>query len=369
MNIKYTTTTDFYYNNPTVVSFMTFCFSWMGIIAYFAFYFSVFTSIVYLSNKNLFDIVDELKSSAGSDSESKGFMNNIKVAVEGFKSGGSSQALTGGFDNIIVFILILAPNFKKYSMYSNVEGDDDGKTKLSKDDTVGSYILKISISSIIFMTIISMMMSSRLFLIFANLGDVLQAKVGILASEQVNIKLANWLNVSGMYEFSYNNSGQPSDEIANSMANQILTTVLKDLDNVTDDQVFAIGKSIEDGMNGTTVITVSEIPSFYVNGDTTDLSNVTALINKTRADQLTVAQVADPLVLQNVKVRTPTTNSNPSDLQGQQLVFSVAKILENAGLSTMTQKEQYIHFSLTYGASNTSSTVTETDTTGEETIQ
>jgi hypothetical protein len=187
---------------PWLGKFVQFFISWAVIIGFLMYYFSYLCTLVFLSNKEFFRQVDEIKKG---DQGGDGNRLSIKNFMQAFKSsGGEGKKRMTGIDNIVVFVMMLSPNFLAYSMYAAVEPGGESKEgqNLSYDDTMGQFCLKQLPNSVLVLFILGMTLSGLLLQILFQLTDVLTVQ----AQRFANTNLQVWVErftIRDDFEFSH----------------------------------------------------------------------------------------------------------------------------------------------------------------------
>lgn len=332
--------TDVYYSAPWLVKFVQCFISWTCIIALLAYYMSYLCSIVVLSNKELFYTIDALKrdKEGGSDSK-KGIFGSV---LQGFKNGSSDAGLNGGADNIAVFILMLSLNFKAYSVYKNVEagtdgsggGSDGGKgPKYAYTDTMTSFFLKSLFDSIMMTFICSIALSGLLLGIWFTIGDVLIIKADRFAQTNLTAKLDQIIGDDALYPFTLASNNTKGGKIAEEVARKLYASTIAYFPDITSDQINAIGRVVEDSIygGGNGVSGEGSLQS-VLGGDIKGYSQLTELVNVNLSDNAKIEEINSEEMAACVTVYKYAVNTNPGTVNDTQLVYSLDKILANAGV-------------------------------------
>ena len=240
-------TTSFYYSNEWLVKFVQFVISWLCIIALLVYYAGWLCSMVVLSNKELFYLIDTIKKEAqeGGDAEKNRF--GIGAVLHTFKTG-SKDGVNGGLDNVLLFILSLSINFKAYSYYKDVEaGSDDGASgsKFNYNDTMLNFILKTLIPAVTITFITSVAISGVLLQAWFTIGDVFIVRAERFAQYNLSAKIDEWLGDDSHYTFTFSQLDSAGAQLANSIATTMYANMRGQYTGLTPDQQQAVGKAIE----------------------------------------------------------------------------------------------------------------------------
>jgi len=233
---------------PWLCKFVQFFISWAVIIGFLMYYFSYLCSLVFLANKEFFETVDALKK--GGEGGSSGKRMNMKAFLKAFQAsnGGEGKKFTG-IDNLVVFVMMLAPNFKAYSMYADAKKEDSGEDKeggnrFSYSDTMGQFFLKSLPQAVLVLFILGMALSGLLLQILFQLSDVLTVQ----AQKFANTNLQAWIDKmdprnSGY--FSFKSMDTPLGDVCDDIAVSLLASVTATSAELTDDEREIIVQNIE----------------------------------------------------------------------------------------------------------------------------
>lgn len=244
-------TTDFYYSNEWLVKFMQFIISWLCIIALLVYYAGWLCSMVVLSNKELFYLIDTIKKEASeSGGEQKGF-SGVNAVLHTFKNG-SKDGVNGGLDNILLFFLSLSINFKAYSYYKDVEagsGDGDGGSggsKFNYNDTMLNFLLKTAIPAITITFVTSVAISGVLLQCWFTIGDVFIVNAERFANQNLAAKVDQWTGNAQGYNFTISAAGTHLGDITEDAAVQMYAATRGKFGGATQEQLQSIGRATED---------------------------------------------------------------------------------------------------------------------------
>ena len=209
-----------------------------GIISVFSFLglFSVclriMITMLYLSGRNLFDTIDEIK---GKGKGKKGF------GLSGIASEIFSANYGTGLDAVFSFILSLFPNVKAYSDYA------DGKRayNLSDDDTVTTYILKISLPSILTIFFFSIGFNGVLWQSFGTVVDAMGVAASRFATTELDTYVNRALNTGSSYKFGFSGDGSEYGNFQQKLAKTVYNKILSKSKNLDSNTQITVGSSVD----------------------------------------------------------------------------------------------------------------------------
>lgn len=198
--------------------------------------FRIIDSMLYLSGKNIFDTVDELKGKGKGQS----FFGFGSMAKEVFHANYGV-----GLDAFVGFFLSLLPNIKAYSDYA----EGNMSYNLSEDDTITTYILHISLPTILTIFFFSIGFSGTLWAAFGNVVGAMCVASETLVEVDLDQMVNRALNTGASYSFSLNGDqtewGGFKQNLAKTMNNKILNKTV----NLTSDVKMSIGAKVESAVN------------------------------------------------------------------------------------------------------------------------
>lgn len=237
--------TDIFYSNSFRGSFeWIYKFNWLGAILQFVIsVFSLFgvvlmlirviTSMLYLSSKGIWEEVSELKKDkSDKDIFDLGLLGQLKSVGQG-KHGTGVDALFGA-------ILILLPDVKRYSDFSDGRSD-----KFSDDMTMTQYMLKIALPTIMCTFFFAMGFNGTMF---KALGITVDA-MGAVADKAVSVDYAGFLkdlmNSGQAYSFALANDGTIKGKLQTSIAKELYGIILSKIDEPNTNTTLTIGQKLE----------------------------------------------------------------------------------------------------------------------------
>lgn len=205
------------------------------LIGLFLTIFRIMTSLMYLSGRNVFDKIHEIKTA--NTGKAFGLTALVKSAYSGSNGSGS------GVDAIIYFILGLFPDVR---MYSDFAEGAEGKG-LGPDTTVTEYILKTSIPTIMMIFFLSIGYSGTLWQMYGTFVDAMAVAAEKVANTNLAPQVNRLLNADSYYQFGFSadgtNWGKKQDTIAKDMYNKVLS---KSDSSINGDYSLALGQVIGD---------------------------------------------------------------------------------------------------------------------------
>ena len=334
-------TTEFYYSNEWLVRFVQFVISWLCIIALLVYYAGWLCSMVVLSNKELFYLIDTIKkeSSESGGGEQKGW-SGVNAVIHSFKNG-SKDGVNGGLDNILLFVLALSINFKAYSYYKNVEaGSEDNASggKFNYNDTMLNFILKTLIPAVTVTFVCSIAISGVLLSCWFTISDVFTVSAQRFAQTNLVAKVDAMIGRTGGYDFTLGDSGLQGPVVAEQVARKVYASTVGQFPNATNEQLQAIGLAVE-----------NEVYKAVLGGSTSEYYGTLEQWAKGAVS----ASAQDAVIIKNedqaklVSVDF-TTNTNPQSSTTGAYTIAMKDILSAAGVSsnevnTRYQDNLYMH--------------------------
>ena len=212
---------------------MAYTISIFGILGLFTVGMRIMLTLLYLSGKNFWDNIDEIKS-AGRGQKMFGMGALVKDTY---------NAQHGvGLDAFVSFFLSLFPNIKAYSDYS---ADAKHSMNLKEDDTVTTYLLKTALPNIMVILAFTMAWNGTLWKAYGVVVD----GVGVVANTFVNTRLdtivSKALNTGSNYQFGYSASNTEYGALKQKVAEEIYNQVIAKCDDVSTGNKQAVGACID----------------------------------------------------------------------------------------------------------------------------
>lgn len=190
-------------------------------------------TLMYLSGRNLFDTIHDIKS------KSTGTAFGLpSLAKSTFNSEYGS-----GLDALVGFFLGLAPDIKTYSDYA------DGRVRynLSEDDTATTYMLKISLPTIVMIFFLSIGWSGTLWQMYGTVVDAMAVAAQRFTDTRLDTIVNRALNADSYYKFGF-----PSTELGkfrNKLASKMYSECLRKTYQLDSMDTQNLGRNIENWVN------------------------------------------------------------------------------------------------------------------------
>lgn len=224
---------------------MNFLISAFCLIGLFLIVFQRIISILYLSSRSTFDKIHEIKQS-GSGKKFFGYAGLVPD-VWNAKNG-------TGLDSIVMFLLSLLPDIKEYSDYK--EGNK--AYNLADTDTVTSYILKVSLPTVMLLFFFTIGFNGNLFRIYGNVVDAMATASDNFVNTKLSTYVDRLINKGNAYQFSFDDEGTEAGKLRQKIATNVYTSVVKNVENPTTDAMLQIGKQVDDWVSGFTNDVIKE---------------------------------------------------------------------------------------------------------------
>lgn len=204
--------------------------------------FRIMASLMYLSGRNVFDKIHEIKTSGSGGV--LGVKDQLFTALKGGNSTGT------GLDSIIYFLLSLLPDVKMYSDFAD-GADIKG---LSKDATATEYLLKISIPTVMMIFFLSIGFSGTLWQMFGTCVDAMVVAAEKVANTNLSSSVERLLNADSYYQFGFGDDGSKWGKLQENMAKDMYNKVLSKCDGtINGDNSLLLGETIGSYFTGTEI--------------------------------------------------------------------------------------------------------------------
>lgn len=218
----------------SLISLVISAFSFLG-LASVAFRF-MFT-LIYLSNKSLFDNIDEIKSEG----------RNQKAFGLGALAKSAWQAKYGtGLDALISFGLSLMPNFKAYSEYST---EAKHKNNYNDSDTITSYLLKSALPNIMVVFAFSMGFNGTLWQAYGTVVDAMSVASESFVNDRLSTIVDRAINTGSNYKFAYDSLETKYGDFKQSVMKSIYSNILKKTTDLNTDTKISVGQKVDETFN------------------------------------------------------------------------------------------------------------------------
>lgn len=211
---------------------MNFIISAFCILGLFLVMYSRMISLLYLSSRNLWDNVADVKG------QTQGEMFGLKAMAQRVYQGQDGT----GADAFVTFFYGLLPNVKKYSDYNDEKRYGD----FSEEDTALNYILKTAPSTILLITFLSLGFSGTLGQLYGTCVDGIVA----IADNMVTINLERYVDQifaqGNHYNFVINAEGTAESEIMQYTAKKAYQEIVGKANILDGDMRRRVGSEIEE---------------------------------------------------------------------------------------------------------------------------
>lgn len=194
-----------------------------------------FATLLYLSGRSLFDRIHEIKESA----------KGTKIfGLEGLLLNPlkDSSKYGTGIDAIMSFFMSLCPDMKAASDYA----ETGGPYNLTENDSVTTYVLKISIPTIMTIFFFTIGFSGTFFQIYGNVVEAMATATDHFVDTKLSTYVDRLINKGAAYKFAYEDDGSNVGKLRQNIAESMYTQVIKNITNPTSDATLLIGKQIDD---------------------------------------------------------------------------------------------------------------------------
>lgn len=212
---------------------MNFIISAFCLLGLFLIVYQRMLTMLYLSARSLFDRVHEIKQ-AGKGQRFLGlpaiFQNTFITANNGT-----------GLDAFVSFFLSLLPDVKEYSDYK----EENRSYNLEDTDTITTYILKVSLPTVMLIFFFTIGFSGTLFKVYGNVVE----GMATVADNFVDTKLSSYIdrliNKGSAYKFAYGDDGSNIGRLRQRIAESIYSNVIKNVTDPNTDASLLIGQQVD----------------------------------------------------------------------------------------------------------------------------
>lgn len=199
--------------------------------------FRLIITLLYKSNEALFDRVYDLKQGQDGLFAIKDQFTNM------FKGGGNYGV---GLDAIVGFVLSLLPNIKAYSDYN----PEKMLYNLAEDDTMTTYVLKISLPTIFAIFFFAIGFNGTLLQGYGSVANAMAKG----AKKLVEVDLANSvekvMSAGAYYQFSFDTSNDLG-KLQSSTAKNLYNKLLLRMDSITTENMQSVGSKVQTKIENT----------------------------------------------------------------------------------------------------------------------
>lgn len=324
--------------------FLHYAISWFSFLGLCLTIYQKFITLLYLSNRNLFDTIYEIKT------------EKVKGSFFGFKDFGkglwdtSASASGGGIDIVITFFYGLLPNIKAYSDFSPTKSTGaQGKMALDENDGVTAYMLKTALPTISLIFVLTIGWSGTLTKVYGTAVDGLATVADNFVNTNLSAYVDRLVGEAGGYDFTLSSSGTASGAYAATVAKSMYTSVLGMTNSADVEFQQALGRVIEDAVAGNGVKGTGASTSILDGGTSDEVAraNLLKLVNATlpSSSQLTGSTLSESEV-NALKSPSVYINTSPTIVGNAGVSWSVNDLLAATGFDITTTTsigDRYIH--------------------------
>lgn len=213
-----------------IMSYTISAFSLLGI---FTIGMRTMITMLYLSGKNFWDNVDEIKSQG----------KNNKFFGLGVMANDTWNAKYGvGLDAFVSFALSLFPNIKAYSDYA---ADRKHPGNFEESDTMVTYLLKSALPNMFVIFAFSMGFNGVLWQAYGTVVNAFGVAADSFVNERLDVIVTRALNTGSNYTFGYSADKTKYGEFKQSIAKSIYSKVCSKSTDLSTDTKLAIGQGVD----------------------------------------------------------------------------------------------------------------------------
>lgn len=203
----------------------------------------IITTLLYLSNRNLFDAVYDLKQQ-GKGSKVFGFGPMFKDIFNG------NQGVGG--DAVLGFFMSLIPNIKNYSDYN----PERMRYNLQEDDTILLYVLKTALPYIMSMFFFTIGWSGVLWNCYGAVVDAMAYAAERASNESLVPFVERALGKGQSYSFTFDGDDTEFGSFRQKLAKSMYSKVLRKTSDLNTDTQIAIGGAIDNWISKNITVSV-----------------------------------------------------------------------------------------------------------------
>lgn len=216
----------------------------------------IIVSLLYLSNRNLFDQVSEIKKGGQGGSGIK----DIFAGLSMYKNLGAASGKTQGLDTILLFLMSLLPDVKAWSDFgeSGEFGGDEGALKWQGAGShmrTSEYILKISIPAILNIFFFSIGYNGTLWKVYTTVAQYAGDKLETICDKNLEASLVKAFGDRFGYTFSFGADGTKSGKLNQDIAEDLYYMVATKIQGSDFDSASQsiLGMNVENIVSGINV--------------------------------------------------------------------------------------------------------------------
>lgn len=206
----------------------------------------ILISLLYLSGKNFWNRVDEVKRNSVQYSGPGSNAPNI-LGWKGIVGRVWEPSNSSGLDVVLEFLLSLLPNIKEYSEYSESNlASNTGSVKNLKDtDNVTQYLLKSAIVNVMIIFAFTMVWNTTLLQAYGTVVDAMGVVADNFVESDLNQLVERALNSGSGYNFAYSASGTTYGSKKQAIMKKLYTKTLQNTSDLSTSVKNAVGQSID----------------------------------------------------------------------------------------------------------------------------
>lgn len=206
----------------------------------------VILTLMYLSGRNVFDTVHDIKSKS----------TGTALGLPSLAKSSFNSEYGSGLDAFVGFFLGLLPDVKSYSDYA------DGRTRynLSEDDSATTYLLKISIPTVMMIFFLSIGWSGTLWQMYGTVVDALGVAAQKFTDTRLDQIVDRALDADSYYKFSF-----PATELGKfqkDVASKLYSECLRKTYNLDSTDTQNMGRSISNWVSNNITAKYLNSPCF-----------------------------------------------------------------------------------------------------------
>jgi hypothetical protein len=213
---------------------LNFIISAFSFIGFFLLFYQRMVTILYLSAKPLFNKIHDMKGTGSKPLGLDAIFNNVM---------GKGQIKSTGMDAIIDFFLSLLPDVKEASDYN-----DRAKEiyNLTDNDTITTYLLHISLQTILLMFAFAMGFNGTLFAAYATITEAMCTVADNFVELKLDAYVDRLINSGQAYKFAYDADGSNIGKIQQDIAEKVYAKCVKQLAEPSTDANLKVGAAVDE---------------------------------------------------------------------------------------------------------------------------
>lgn len=212
---------------------MSYAISAFSLIGIFTVCMRLLLTMLYLSGKNFWDNVEEIKSQG----------KNNRFFGMGVMLQNTFTAKYGvGLDAFVSFALSLFPNIKAYSEYAE---DNKHSGNFDSTDTITTYLLKSALPNMMVILAFTMGFNGVLWQAYGTVVNGVGVAAGAFVNERLDTIVTRALNTGSNYKFGYSADRTKYGDFKQSVAKSIYNKVCSKSTDLSTDTKLMIGQNVD----------------------------------------------------------------------------------------------------------------------------